>query len=219
MTLHYASKKLDSTVVSEYFEGIQLPADYLKLFQEGNLFSVGKWRFYPVEDKDNFKKTALHFKAMNARSEQQDYWEIATDRDAYSLGFKKGEQESPIYVWHDTDLEPEYFCKDIQQLIDLIQSSAPSVEKYEQQMHTIKMKLKAVDDIHYIKEGRSTISPIDLFFIIILEKNLLSTNLYTLLERQQIKVGKNTSNGGGKNFKTKAHPKLEGGIWCDTCQR
>ncbi|MCS4485942.1 hypothetical protein [Staphylococcus americanisciuri] len=89
MTLHYALKKLDSTVVSQYFDGIQLPADYLKLFQEGNLFSVGKWRFYLVQDKDNFKKTALHFKAMNARSEQKDYWEITTDRDAYSLGYKK----------------------------------------------------------------------------------------------------------------------------------
>ncbi|KIX89915.1 hypothetical protein TP70_10520 [Staphylococcus microti] len=150
MTLHYASKNLDSALISQYFEGIQLPADYVKLFQEGNLFSIGKWRFYPIRDKDNFKKTALHFKAMNARSEQQDYWVIATDRDAYNLGYKKGEQDSPIYVWHETDLEPEYFCQNIQQMIHIIQSSAPPVDGYEQQLQAIKMKLKAVDEVHYI---------------------------------------------------------------------
>ncbi|WP_414052733.1 hypothetical protein [Macrococcus animalis] len=108
-------------------EGIlkKIPNEYWKLFEQGNFIVFKEWKFYPIRDANNIKKTATDILTMNKRN-SSNFTVIAentTEAEGY-LGFSNTKDDEALYVWSEwPEIEPTKIFNNIHELIAKLNAS------------------------------------------------------------------------------------------------
>lgn len=129
MPIQYRLEPVDKEVIQETIQEELLkniPNDYWTLFEDGNFIVYKDWKFYPIRDNKNIKKTATDILTMNKRN-QSDFTVIAenTAEAEGFLGFSKNEEDEGLYVWSEwPEIEPIKIFNNINELIAILNNSS-----------------------------------------------------------------------------------------------
>lgn len=111
MSIIYRLESVNKVVIQNVSQEEQLkhiPEVYWRLFEAGNFIVYKDWKFYPIRDNNNIKKTAIDILTMNKR--QKSEFTVIAENTAFAegfLGFSNIEGDPSLYVWSEwPEIEP-----------------------------------------------------------------------------------------------------------------
>ncbi|MCE4956825.1 hypothetical protein [Macrococcoides caseolyticum] len=147
MTVQYRLKPVSNEVIQKVNQEEilkNIPDAYWKLFEAGNFIVYKDWKFYPIRDEDNLKKTATDILTMNKRKKSN--FTVIAENTAFAegfLGFSNADDDSSLYVWSDwPEIEPQKIFNNVCELIEVLKTSKNNYDnsEFEKTLDLIRAK-------------------------------------------------------------------------------
>lgn len=122
---------------------------YWDLFRIGNRFFLGKWKFYPIKDVENLKKTAMNIETMNKDSEE--YIIIAEDGDENYIAYFK--DDSKLHFINDSiefEEEPPLIYDSLEEVVKEFSYKSNNLREHEKRIEDIKRLLEENEYLYYL---------------------------------------------------------------------
>jgi len=122
---------------------------YWKLFEQGNRFFLGKWKFYPMKDEGNIKKTAMNIINMNRNSEEYIY--IAEDGDENYIAYSKADSKLHfINMGIEFEESPSLIFDTLEEVINEFSNKSRNYEEHLSRLEEVKKILSENTEIFYL---------------------------------------------------------------------
>ncbi|TDL36918.1 hypothetical protein EVU91_07425 [Macrococcoides bohemicum] len=147
MSIIYRLESVNKAVIQNVSQEEQLkhiPEVYWRLFEAGNFIVYKDWKFYPIRDNNNIKKTAIDILTMNKR--QKSEFTVIAENTAFAegfLGFSNIEGDPSLYVWSEwPEIEPRKIFNDVNELIEVLNTSNHYIDNsdFEKTLDLIREK-------------------------------------------------------------------------------
>lgn len=126
-----------------------IESTYWDLFQQGNRFYLGKWKFYPIRDANHVRKTAMDVVTMNRQSDA--YIFIAEDGDENYIAYHK--EDGKLHFINDHagfDIDPPLIYDDLDELLEAFSYKSNSYAEHENKLEAITRILDQQDTLYYL---------------------------------------------------------------------
>lgn len=122
---------------------------YWKLFEQGNRFFLGKWKFYPIKDERNIKKTAMNIINMNRSSEEYIY--IAEDGDENYIAYSKVDSKLH-FINRDIEFEesPPLIFDSLKEVVNEFSYKSHNYEEHLSRLEETRKLLSENTEIFYL---------------------------------------------------------------------